>query len=157
ILANGREFAEARDELRHNKAGGLEGWITHHGWSKTTAYRYIQAWEEFGNLPTVGRLAIDAKALYLLSAPSTPAPAREERLARAFAGEPIARAAAREIVNNHRDEREPPPPSHPHSDSLVAWLGALQSKTLVIRIEQGGIKALLAEPDKWNRSRVRDF
>jgi hypothetical protein len=38
------------------------------------------AWEKFGNCPTVGQWTLDAKALYLLAAPSTPEEARAEAL-----------------------------------------------------------------------------
>src|SRR5262245_12062158 len=131
ILDNGRDFAEARVELRHNKAGGFEGWVGHHGWSRAAAYNYIAAWEHFGNCPTVGQLMIDAKALYALAAPSTPEEAREEAIARAEDGEQITHAKAQEIIEEHcssddlpADELPPPPPPqrHPHSDRLARWL-----------------------------------
>jgi hypothetical protein len=106
ILANGREFCEAREELRHNKTGGFEGWYTLHGWKRATVYNYIQAWEQFGNLPTVAQLAIAPSALYLLAAPSTPESAREEALARAEAGEPVSYSAAQEIVAEAKEAEE---------------------------------------------------
>jgi hypothetical protein len=98
ILANGKEFAEAREELRRCKDGGFEGWYTYHGWKRGTVYNYLQVWEQFGDLPNLGSLAIDPSALYLLAAPSTPEAAREEALARAEAGEPVSYSAAQEIV-----------------------------------------------------------
>lgn len=128
ILANGREFAEARDELRHNKAGGFEGWVRHHGWSRRTAYNYIQAWEVFGgNCATVAQLSIDPGALYLLAAPSTPEPARVEALDRARLGEPITHATAQEIVANHVGEREEREAEH---EAWKAEIGAAGRTTV---------------------------
>lgn len=51
----------------------------------------------------------------------------------------------------------PPPPRHPHSDTLIAWLRAVAGQTFVIRVEQGGVKALLAERDKWDWPDVRTY
>ncbi len=54
-------------------------------------------------------------------------------------------------------EAPPPPPRYPHSDTLIAWLKRVQGETFVVRVEKGGIKAMLAEPDKWNWSDVKDY
>ncbi len=102
ILANGRDFAYIRDLLAHNKAGGFEAWVAHHGWSRRTAYRYMEVFETFGNCATVAQLSIDPGALYALSGPSVPEEAREEAVARAEAGEHITGATAREIAAEAR-------------------------------------------------------
>lgn len=51
----------------------------------------------------------------------------------------------------------PPPPRYPHSDRIRRWLEMVASETLVIRVEMGGIAALLGERDKWHRPDVQDF
>jgi hypothetical protein len=118
ILANGKEFAEAREELRRCKDGGFEGWYTYHGWKRGTVYNYLQVWEQFGDLPNLGSLAIDPSALYLLAAPSTPEAAREEALARAEAGEPVSYSAAQEIVAEAKETEEEAKPEGPTQQEL---------------------------------------
>lgn len=108
ILANGKEYAAARDELRHNKAGGFEGWLAHHGFSRSTAYLYINAWETYGNCPTVGQL--QPTALLTLSAPSTPEPARQEAGERAKGGERITAKTAKEITSKYKAPKGPTEP-----------------------------------------------
>jgi uncharacterized ParB-like nuclease family protein len=45
----------------------------------------------------------------------------------------------------------------PHSERLINWLRRVQGDTFVIRVELGGIKALLAEPEKWDWGEVRTY
>jgi hypothetical protein len=66
-------------------------------------------------------------------------------------------AAYRKIQEFVSPTPAPPPPRHPHSDALLAWLRLVQGQTLVVRVEQGGIRAMLAERDKWDWREVRGY
>jgi hypothetical protein len=48
------------------------------------------------------------------------------------------------------------PRSYPHSERLWRWLETVCDQALIIN-DMGGIKALLAEPDKWDRVAVFNF
>jgi ParB family chromosome partitioning protein len=52
---------------------------------------------------------------------------------------------------------EPPPPRFPYSDTLRTWLDTLVGQTHIIRIQMGGIKAMLAQRDKWDWGQVSTF
>lgn len=56
-----------------------------------------------------------------------------------------------------RPKLEPPSPRYPHSDRLYSWLRTVSAQTEFIHIKLGGIKALLAEPDKWDWEAVRGY
>lgn len=93
-------LCKARDEYKHNKHGGFEGWIDQAlGWDRKTAYNTIQRYEKFGTgeyIPQLDNIVLTAQ--YRLSAPSTPIEAREEALERAESGEKITVAKADELV-----------------------------------------------------------
>ena len=63
ILEIGKKFAEVRELLRHNKAGGFEGWLAAERIQKTTAYNFIQVHAAFANRPDSGQLDILITAL----------------------------------------------------------------------------------------------
>lgn len=109
VLANGRDLAAARDALRHDKAGGFDGWLAHHGLERRTAYRYIAAHERFGNRDTVSRLPIAPTAVYVLSSPRAPEAAREQAVAMAEAGQVVTPAVARTLVLAHSPRERPAP------------------------------------------------
>ena len=96
----GGKFAEIRDRLAHNKAGGFEGWVASKGLARASVYRLIGLHAGFGNCINLRQLDIDKSAAYLLSAPSTPEPARQEAVERAEAGERITVAKARVLIDN---------------------------------------------------------
>jgi ParB-like chromosome segregation protein Spo0J len=66
-------------------------------------------------------------------------------------------AAYRKVQEFVSPAPAPLPPRHPHSDVLLAWLRLVQGQTLVVRVEQGGIRAMLAERDKWDWREVRGY
>lgn len=106
---------------------------------------------------------------------SIPWNAIEEKIDAATHSEPEpAKAVQSRIISELKEERKPPVPEpqaepepstpkgkpaprYPHSDQLVKWLDWLAGETFVIDVEQGGIKALTAERDKWDKRQVREF
>jgi hypothetical protein len=98
ILQIGERLAEVKERLRHNKAGGFEGWYTGKGWKKTHVYRYLSAWEQFGNRSNLEQFDIAPSALFALSARSVPETARIEAIERAQQGEAITHTVAQQII-----------------------------------------------------------
>jgi N6-adenosine-specific RNA methylase IME4 len=107
IIDIGEKLADVRQRLED---GLFSQWLrAEFDWGRSTAYNLIQVAKAFGGRP-VQNLDIRPSALYTLSAPSTPEPARQEAIERATAGEAITYTAARAIVQEHqarlRVERE---------------------------------------------------
>ncbi|MEB2351839.1 MAG: DNA N-6-adenine-methyltransferase [Burkholderiaceae bacterium] len=105
IFDIGARLTEVRDQLRHNREGGFEGWLSaEFGMSPRTAYRFINVFEQFSNSANLAELDIAASALYLLAAPSTPDDARQEALRRAEDGERITHHTAQQLVKGSEPE-----------------------------------------------------
>jgi hypothetical protein len=104
-LTIGKELAAAREELRHNKKGGFEGWCeTQAGISRSNAYRMIAMYEGFGNYPNVEQLGIPETALaYLASAPKE---TRDKVVEQAKAGDIITVEQAKAIAGNRKPEKK---------------------------------------------------
>lgn len=98
VIQIGERLAEVKERLRHNKAGGFEGWYTGKGWKKTHVYRYLSAWEQFGNRSNLEQFDISPSALFALSARSVPEAARIEAIERAEQGETITHTVAQQII-----------------------------------------------------------
>jgi len=118
IVNIGEILYRCRDRLAHNKAGGFEGWCqTEFGWGKSTAYRFIQVYESFGNRPNLGQLDIRQSALYLLASPSTPEPVRQEMIDRAEAGETVTHNDIKEAKDRNKKKTGSKTSSGPTYDS----------------------------------------
>ena len=100
----GAELVAAREDYRHNKHGGFEGWIKQRlKWeSRQTAYNLIWRYEQFATVQHIGQLDMILTAQYHLAAPSVPQGARDEALQRAEAGEKITVKIAKEIIEAQR-------------------------------------------------------
>jgi len=110
IIEIGEKLIEVKERLGHGHFGG---WLeAEFEWSERTARRYISVAETFKS-DTVSDLRFDAKALYLLAAPSTPDEARAEAIERAEAGETITHARVKEIVAEHWIKPAPAPEPPP--------------------------------------------
>lgn len=111
---NGREFYEAQQELAQHGYGCFVAWAeSETGYKKSSVYRMIDVYQRI-DFPNLGKTEIAASALYLLAAPSTPEPARQEAIARAQNGETITHSTAKEIVSEYKQPITgpslPPPP-----------------------------------------------
>lgn len=102
IWENGREFAEAQQELASYGNGRFLAWVeAETGYSKSTVYRMIEVHQRL-DFPKLGKTDIVASALYLLASASTPEAAREEVMSAAERGEAISHGRAKEIVQAHK-------------------------------------------------------
>ena len=121
IFEMGAKFADVRDRLRHNKAGGFEGWIEHEGFKRRFVYNVICVYEAFANRANFARLDVQVSALYLLVAPSTTDEVRQMLIQRAEAGETITYTAAKRAIDQHKPAAPPPAPIQPMDDAV--WEG----------------------------------
>ena len=113
----GEKLAQVQDALAHYGTGTFTAWIENElGLSTSMAYRLLNVYHNI-DFPKLGKTNIGPSALYLLAAPSTPEPARQEALARAQDGETITVSAARAIIQEHTTEPEPEPEPEPITQS----------------------------------------
>lgn len=97
IIEIGQKLILVKEKLAH---GRFLDWIAaEFEWSYPTAARFMQVANSFKKSYQIDKFA--ASALYVLAAPSTPASARAEAIARAEAGEPITYTIAKEIRQKH--------------------------------------------------------
>jgi hypothetical protein len=83
----GQKLVEVRSQLEH---GQFEAWLSaEFGWSRRTAYNFINVHEAFSESTNFAQLDIATSALYKLAAPSTPESIRHEFLNKAEKGEKI--------------------------------------------------------------------
>ncbi|MCB0040993.1 MAG: hypothetical protein KDE23_15000 [Caldilinea sp.] len=115
------KFAEIRDRLAHNKAGGFEGWVASKGLARASVYRLIGLHAGFGNCVNLTQLDIDKSAAYLLASASTPDQARAEAVQLAEAGERITVARAKVIIQ----QAQPAPADI--TAALENWLATFTS------------------------------
>lgn len=98
IIEIGQRLIEVKDALGHGRFGQ---WLEFEfDWSDQTALNFMNVARRFSDIPN--GLEFAPRALYLLAAPSTPDPARQEALVRAEAGERITYSTAQEIVKEHK-------------------------------------------------------
>jgi len=103
IIGIGQRLTEIKARLGHGHFGK---WLEYEfGWSATNAWRFMKVAEAFKS-SKLEDLTIEASALYLLAAPSTPQEAREEAIEQAEEGEEITHAKAKEIVDEYKDQDE---------------------------------------------------
>jgi len=96
IVKIGEYLTEVKERLGHGKF--LE-WIEREfAWTYKSAERFMHVSERF-TLDNLSNIEIDVSALYLIAAPSTPEPVREEAIRRASNGEPVSHASARALVH----------------------------------------------------------
>ncbi|MDJ0687477.1 MAG: DUF3102 domain-containing protein [Xenococcaceae cyanobacterium MO_188.B32] len=93
----GQKLVEVRSQLEH---GQFEVWLSaEFGWSRRTAYNFINVYDAFGESTNFARLDIATSALYKLAAPSTPSSVRQEFLDKAEKGEKITHKEISQALN----------------------------------------------------------
>lgn len=101
IIEIGRKLIEVKSRLPH---GAWLPWLrSEFTWSEDTAGRFMSVARRIPEIPHGAEF--DAKALYLLAAPSTPESAREEAIARAEEGKKITYSAVRDLIEEAQDAR----------------------------------------------------
>ena len=92
----GQKLYEVRSQLEH---GQFEGWLSaEFGWSRRTAYNFINVYEAFSESTNFAQLDIATSALYKLAAPSTPPSVRNQFLDKAKQGEKITNKAITQVL-----------------------------------------------------------
>jgi hypothetical protein len=95
-------------EVKERMPGRFLDWIVREfAWKRTTAWRFMEVFEKV-KCSKLEQLEIDVSALYLIAAPSTPEPVRNEVLRRAGNGEPVTHAGTRALVQHFADTGELP-------------------------------------------------
>jgi len=85
-----------RSRLKH---GQFETWLkAEFGWSRRTAYNFINVYETFAERANLAQIDIATSALYLLAAPSTPQNVRNEFMQRAKEGETVTHKSLRRVI-----------------------------------------------------------
>jgi hypothetical protein len=111
-------LAEARDLFRYRRdEGGFAGWVEARlTFSRQTAYSLIHVHEQFGGECVKHSDTFPTSVLYLLAAPSTPEPVREEIIARAEKGEKVKVEDVKSAIRAAR----PAAKAKPQNDRLAA-------------------------------------
>jgi uncharacterized protein (DUF2267 family) len=96
----GQRLVDVRSALKH---GQFETWLkAEFGWSRRTAYNFINVYETFRERANLAQIDIATSALYLLAAPSTPQEVREQYLQQAKAGKKVTHKDLRETIERER-------------------------------------------------------
>ena len=99
----GQRLANVRDHLQH---GQFDAWLkAEFGWSRRTAYNFVNVYESFGEQATLGELDIATSALYLLAAPSTPKSVRQEYLEKAQSGEKLTHKDLKQALKGTKSKK----------------------------------------------------
>jgi len=102
VIEIGRLLTKAKPIAGH---GNWLSWLEREfGWSDRTAENYMRVYTLSTKFETVSNLCIDLRALYLLTAKSTPPEVRGEIIARAEAGEQITVAAVKTAIARTKPE-----------------------------------------------------
>ena len=100
IINIGQRLLEVKEQLDH---GSFEIWLkSEFNWGLWTARKFMQVTRQFKSVKFTD-LSIDASALYLLAAPSTPEAVRQEALKRAEKGEAITHAKVKAITSLYKE------------------------------------------------------
>lgn len=104
----GKIVGEAHELLAGNGSEGKFGpWVEANlNVNRSTAYRYMWAWDRFGKCCSVQHFTTEA--LYELSGPNVPEKAVSEAIKRADKGERITKSLAGELTDKHTVEPDEP-------------------------------------------------
>ncbi|WNZ26330.1 DUF3102 domain-containing protein [Leptolyngbya sp. NK1-12] len=96
----GQRLADVRAALKH---GQFDAWLkAEFGWSRRTAYNFINVYETFQERANLAQIDIATSALYLLAAPSTPPDLREQYLQQAKSGKKVTYKELRDTIERER-------------------------------------------------------
>ncbi|MCL1471394.1 DUF3102 domain-containing protein [Argonema antarcticum] len=96
----GQKLADVRSRLKH---GQFDTWLkAEFGWSRRTAYNFVNVYEAFPERANFAQINIATSALYLLAAPSTSQELRDEVLQRAKEGEPVTYKEIRQVIKEEK-------------------------------------------------------
>ena len=99
IIETGESLAAAQDVLSHHRSGTFQKWVDAECvFSVSTAYRYMDAYREFGNCATVGQ--IELSAMYVLAKNGT---AKNKALKLLSKGIAVTQSLAKKLVKEVKD------------------------------------------------------
>ena len=105
VLGIGEALVEARDLLATPDGSGhgsFGAWVRDKcGFGRTTAYKYISAYQRFGQFDKALHQRFDANAIYVLAPDKAPQEAVDAALALAECGEKITERVAKQLVAEH--------------------------------------------------------
>lgn len=101
VMGIGATLAIAQETLANNGNGMFLKFVEKCGFSKSSAYRILDAYRVFANVPTVGR--IEDSAMYALSHKDTPEKALKEVLVLAEKGVQVTQKQAKAIIQKHKE------------------------------------------------------
>ncbi|MEH2290150.1 DUF3102 domain-containing protein [Nostoc sp.] len=142
----GQKLADVRSRLKH---GQFETWLkAEFGWSRRTAYNFINVYEAFAERANFAQIDIATSALYLLAAPSTPENVREEILQRAKEGETLSHKSIRQVIKEEKSQStapslEPLPLTSKPEIVTIISKEAIQVETLVSEVTEAKISTVL--------------
>lgn len=97
MLDMGKAVADAQEILASHHKGSFGKWIEAEcGIGRSSAYRYLHAWEKFGSCASLGQLT--AEAMYALSSPDAPPEAAKQAQKLADRGVKVTAKVAKELV-----------------------------------------------------------
>lgn len=100
VINIGQRLLEVKEQLGH---GRFEAWLrAEFNWGQWTARKFMQVTRKFKSVNFTD-LSIEASALYILAAPSTPKVVCQEALERAGQGEAITHAKVKAIASRDRE------------------------------------------------------
>jgi hypothetical protein len=143
MLHAGEALADVRARLASD--GLFRGWLkAEFGWSRSTAYNFIAAYEAFGGRPNFGHLNIDESAIYLLARKMTPEAAVEEAIERAESGEHVTRSDVKDIIASHTPVSEATPtPTHGFKEGDTVYYKGRRCSILLVNGDKVMLKSFL--------------
>ncbi len=96
----GQKLDDVRSRLKH---GQFEAWLkAEFGWSRRTAYNFINVYEAFQENAKFAQINIATSALYLLASPSTPQATRDKFIQQATTGAKVTHKDILKDVSKHK-------------------------------------------------------
>ena len=142
----GQKLAEVRAQLEH---GQFEGWLSaEFGWSRRTAYNFINVYEAFSDSTNFAQLDIATSALYKLAAPSTPKSVRHQFLDKAQKGEKITHKQISQALTAAKNSSvvAKPQPVAPPSPKILQVIPKARAGLEVPEAEKTLEKTLSSQP-----------
>ena len=148
----GKNLVEVRSQLQH---GQFDPWLlAEFGWSRRTAYNFINVYEAFRHNANFAQLDIATSALYKLAAPSTSESVRQEFLRKAQQGEKITHKLIHKALKQQKksalSEEQPQQKSWPSQQILKV----IPQSTLTS--EASNTREVFTRPGKISSSLVMD-
>jgi DNA modification methylase len=150
----GQRLYDVRNTLKH---GQFDSWLkAEFGWSRRTAYNFINVYESFSNRANLAEVNIATSALYLLAAPSTPETVRQSVMdeAKKVGG----KVAHKDIADRLRPNRQIP--TTPITLGVAATTVASESPATVVAKRETAKQEIIRvlanpkqftnlKPDRW--------